>query len=278
MSETDTQELQVRRFLLGQLDEYEYRRIEERVMIDAEYQEHVRVVEEGLIEDYLDGVLSPADETAFEKHFVATARQHRKVMMARVLSTYTSRHAGHTPQSLMGRWSISQRIRSYPVIFAALAVVFVLVISLGIFEGVQLWRESSNRAAAAKQRSEIEHELAQVNSGTIQVPTFRLTLSPLNLRDAYETATVPMPFSAEIIEVRLILAGDVQLRYAAEISKIGTAERYSVAGLVPQPTENGRVVVIRIPSRLLTHGDYRISLHGAAKTTDAGQYQFQVGS
>lgn len=68
MSETDAQELEVRCFLLGQLDEYECGRIEERVMVNAH-------VGEGLIEDYLDGMLDPADQKSIRKHFVATGQQ-----------------------------------------------------------------------------------------------------------------------------------------------------------------------------------------------------------
>jgi hypothetical protein len=169
-------------------------------------------------------------------------------------------------------------IKKNAVVFTSIAAVMLLIIGFGAWQGIRFWRESNE---TARRISEIERELSKLNSSPVEASTYPLVLAPVSTRDANYASTLSMPFSAQIVELRLIVTGTIQLHYTAELSKIGTTERYRVDGLHAQATENGQAVAVRIPSRLLTRGDYRLSLQGTAddgRKKSAGEYNFQVRS
>lgn len=275
MNESGDQERQVRRFLLGQLEEDERQRVEENLIVDDQYREQVLLAEETLIEDYLDEILSKDDYKAFETCFGATAQLRRKVEIASVLRTYGSprvRDADQSqpPASPPKRWSYRLVIKNRPVVFTSIAVAMLLIIGLGTWQGARFWQERK-----------IESELSRLNSSTVEASTFPLALAPLSTRNLNDASTLSMPFSAQIIELRLILTGTIQLHYTVELSKLGTNDKYRIDGLQARATENGQAVVVKIPSHLLTPGAYRLSLQWTAddgRKTDVGEYNFQVHS
>lgn len=61
-----------RRYLLGDAAEDECLALEQEYFKDAGAAERIARVEEDLIEDYLDGRLSPDERDAFERHYLAT--------------------------------------------------------------------------------------------------------------------------------------------------------------------------------------------------------------
>lgn len=282
------QEKQFRRFLLGQLPHQERQRVEETLMVDSDYREQVLLVEETLIEDYLDGVLPADEQKAFETYFLTSAQQRRKVKIARLLHSFDpddvpeSERPEPPPPAPPRPWSRNLTVRNHPVVFTSLVAALLLLIAFAVFQGVRLWRESSERIAAAKQKLEIERELTQLSNTPAQAvsaSTFPLALAPVALRDANEASTLSLPVAAEIVELRLILGREVHAGYRVELSRIGGEETYRIEALHAQTTANGQAVVVRVPSRLLSRGDYKLSLIGIANhgnRTDAGEYLFQV--
>lgn len=284
------QEVQVRRFLLGQLEENERQQVEETLMVDTGYREQVLLVEESLIEDYVDGILPADEQKAFETYFVASTQQRRRVKIARLLNTYSfpdltdSDPPPAPPPSLPRRWPIGLVVRNHPVVFTSVVVASLLLILLGVFQGIRLWRENAQYIEARQRKLEIEQELARLSNtpaNQLTTPTFPLALVPGALRDANNASTLSMPFTSEIIELRLILTGNVYPRYAVELNRVGGEETYRIDGLNGQQTGSGMAVVVRIPSRLLSRGDYKLSLIGIAPNgnkTKIGEYVFAVDS
>jgi hypothetical protein len=290
MTPRGEQEVQVRRFLLGQLDESEQQRVEETLMVDTDYREQILLAEEILIEDYLDGVLPAEEQKAFETHFVASAQQRRKVKLARLLNTFDSSNLQHSDHSAAPRplrrqsWPMTRMVRDHAVMFGCVAAALLLILGFGVFQSQRLWRETRQQDAAQQRKLQIERELTQLSSAAPQdlpASTLALVLAPVALRDPNAASTVSMPFSAEIIELRLILSGNPYSRYMVGLSRIGGTETYRVDGLNAQPAANGQAVVVRIPSRLLSPGDYKLGLIGIAPNgnkCDAGEYVLHVGS
>jgi hypothetical protein len=174
-------------------------------------------------------------------------------------------------------------MRNHPVVFTSLAAVSLLIITLGVFQGIRIWRERTESLEATKQqRLDLERELIRLNGTPTQSAiASTLVLAPVALRNVNDAATLPIPLPAEIIEVRLILSGNIYASYIVEFSKIGATEKFTVENLHAQSMTGGQVVVVRLPSRMLNRGDYRLSLIGLAddrKRAGAGEYQFHVGS
>lgn len=287
MNESSQQEYQVRQFLLGQLEDHERQRFEEELMTSTAYQEEVLIIEEGLIEDYLDGVLPAAEQQAFETNFLASLKQRRRVQIARLLGAYGASKVSDSDQpqptsAPSRRWSIVRGIRNNPVVFTSLAAILLVVIAAVILQGIWSWRENKQRLEATRQRSIIEHELAQLNSIPHEAAsTISLVLAPVTTREAIDTSTLSIPLPAEIVEVRLILTGTTYPRYAVELGSSGTIERFRINELHSHYTANGLAVIVRLPSRLLGRGDYNLSLVGVSddgNQAKAGEYHFQVSS
>lgn len=77
-----------RNYILGTLNDEERSAIEERFMTDDDYFQTLAIVEEDLIQDYVDENLDPADRANFEKLFLHSAENRRKVRFARALRKY----------------------------------------------------------------------------------------------------------------------------------------------------------------------------------------------
>lgn len=279
MNDLSEQDRYARQFLLGQLEGHERQQLEQRLMANMEYQEQMLLAEETLIEDYLGGLLRAEQREQFESRFLVSNPQRRRVSVVRLLSNYGTHKVSCLDQpqqpdlSRPGRWLIGFGNRA--IVFTCLVAGVLLIIGLAVSFIIQSRRDTT-------QRSEIERELVQLNgTPNINASTFPVVLAPVALRDSNDSSTLPIPLPAEFIEVRMIIRQDVTPSYTAELSKSGTAVTFTVTGLQAQSTANGQAVVLRLPSRLLSRGDYKVFLLGVAndgRRTVIGDYRFDVGS
>lgn len=112
MKETNEQE-QLREYVLGKIGEGDERSaVEERLMTDDYYFQKLAMVEEDLIQDYVDENLAPADRASFEKCFLVSAENRQKVKFARALRKYVD-ETNPAPES-----------QRKPTFFAALKAFF----------------------------------------------------------------------------------------------------------------------------------------------------------
>lgn len=81
------------RYLLGLLGEGESARVEERMILDSDFFEQVRIFEDELIEEYLDGSLVDAEKERFVTYFLATPQQLQKLKRAQAIKRYFSESA-----------------------------------------------------------------------------------------------------------------------------------------------------------------------------------------
>lgn len=86
MNEENLQnDLQIRRFLLGEMPEGERAAFEGNFIADEDLFERTRVLEDELIESYARETLSPAEKEKFERVFLATEARRRRVAFARTM-------------------------------------------------------------------------------------------------------------------------------------------------------------------------------------------------
>lgn len=78
-------ETEIRRFLLGEMPEDARAAFEENFIADESLFEQISVAEDELIESYVRGMLSSAEKTGFEKHFLAIESRRRRVVFTRTL-------------------------------------------------------------------------------------------------------------------------------------------------------------------------------------------------
>ena len=131
-------------YLLGTLKDNEIReRIERQIMSDEEFATKIDVVEQELIEQYLDGELSADQARSFEKGFLSTPEGRRHLRLTENLRTYSAGAGNVLPQAKrsMFDWRATPSIQWLR--FAVLAVI-VAAATFGI------WRFASSESATDK--------------------------------------------------------------------------------------------------------------------------------
>jgi hypothetical protein len=83
----DQRDLMVRYLLGGALPEEEQQDIEQRYFDDEDFFEEMELVEQELIDNYLNGRLTQEDQKSFEKHYLAVHWRRRRVELIRALDT-----------------------------------------------------------------------------------------------------------------------------------------------------------------------------------------------
>ena len=136
---TPTPEVQerLRRYLLGQLTDDAREEVEKDLLASAEVFEELLVVEDELVDQYLNESLEAADRSAFENHFLTTPERHDKLRFGRAFNRYLSAHAACAPGRKAS--STSEPRGWIPTLFASPMRIGVLaIIVVGVAFGV--WR------------------------------------------------------------------------------------------------------------------------------------------
>src|SRR5207302_9130576 len=76
---------QIKRYLLGELDDGTRAQVEQKLLSDGEVFEELLVAEDEIIDDYAGGRLDPEERADFEAHFLATPERQQKLRFARAL-------------------------------------------------------------------------------------------------------------------------------------------------------------------------------------------------
>jgi hypothetical protein len=90
---------EIRRYLLGQLDEASGERLELRLISEPEVVEEFDVVVDELIDDYVAGELSEVDRQKAESHFLVAPERQEKLVLARALRTFVHKNRKASPQT-----------------------------------------------------------------------------------------------------------------------------------------------------------------------------------
>jgi hypothetical protein len=302
MESSSTNEVLIRRYLLGDVSEEERAEIEERFFADDDFYQSLLVAEDDLIYDYLRGAMDAKDRRLMEEQITASPRRRQKVELVKGLM-----QAANVTES-EGELSLWQRLRDFFAPSRALQfamAAMVLALAFGVYF---LLRQSSDlrgevarleqqrerdRQAAIERDKESERQLereraraeelsAQLESereekerlaeearrrqAEEQLSTQSLTLLP-TARDRSDAERIVVNKNTARITIRLDLEGDLRYRsYRAEV-------RASAGNLVWNQTaqSNRKAVVIQLPAGVLSDGEYEVMLKG-----DAGNGQFEV--
>lgn len=147
----------IREYLLGRLPEEESEEIETRLLTDAEFAKALDVIEDEILEDYIDGNLSQSEKQAVEEHFLRPPERKRKLWFLRLLRSHVSKES----QTQRG-WGLLSYVRSNWKMAGGFAALLFLTTSLGIYS-VELSRnlqfEKDNLEAIRRQNTELQKDL-----------------------------------------------------------------------------------------------------------------------
>ena len=150
----------LREFLLGSIDEEARERVEDVFLTDSQTRERLLIVEQELIEEYLEGTLTTADKEKFLSRYAQTAEQRRKLRITKSIKDWAIKESSLTqtvPATVSTRSRLHARLRLKPAFVVPIAVAAVILIVVAAF-----WL--SKRTEERRRHLAIEQELAQLNA------------------------------------------------------------------------------------------------------------------
>lgn len=235
---TSTPEIQdqIRRYLLGELDNGVRAEVEQRLLSDGEVFEELLVAEDEIIDDYASGRLDPEERAAFEAHFLATPERQQKLRFARALHRHALNLANE--RETIKHPVIRSLWLGRPGLSWAATTVAVLALIVGT-----VWFLRS-RTAPPK-----------------TFATLTLIINQSTRAEGAPIATVRLPLGADALKLFLRLPGSVPpaSRYRVMLeADNGETRPLEIAG------QDGESIALVIAVTQLKRGQYVLKLFGTA--------------
>ena len=282
-------DVEARRFLLGQLPPAEQGRIEELAFENPQTFNFLESVEDDLIDEFIKGELSAIEEKQFNDHFLSLPDRRNNLRISRLLQ----QHFGTVPNL---PWF--KRQRTWVAVLAALAlVIFAVWIFNRIWESrkpVPVQAGSDRPATTPSPSFKVSPSLesaqtpAQVeNKPKISPEKQRRSTSlavlspsavPRQIGEGVQQLTLAPDSLTITVELALINRKNFQV-YEAELKK-GETVLQQWPNLKAERLTSGKALKIEVPASLLKQQDlYVIVVNGASakgKKELVASYPFQV--
>jgi hypothetical protein len=281
MKEPDQEQQRlITQYLLGELDEAGCQLVEERLFTDGEYKEAVLMVEDELVERYVAGALAEHERERFVSHYLSTPRQRQKVKMSAALNRYANSPVpaqvtpAAPPRRPAGRLgSVLDFFRTGNTALRFSAAAAVLVVLVGGAWAIMAWRSGALRRELISLNN--SHDLRLSPGPSV----YAVGLSPGGLRGGGEMKRVTIPDGTRVVQLRLELSAEQHPAYQVVLQMVGGEETFRLEDLRATVIEGRRTLVLQVPARLLTHGDYTLRLLGQsapAQYEELNDYTFRV--
>ena len=129
MALVEKDEAVIRSYLLGELSEEEVQALEQRVMCDDEFSDRVLMIEDAMVEEYIDAKLETRHRERLESLLLSTPQGEEQLRFTRALKEYATKARPSVPMVAADRswW----RFRP-PTPAWALAVAAVILLTAGV--------------------------------------------------------------------------------------------------------------------------------------------------
>jgi hypothetical protein len=258
----------MRSYLLGVLNADRKTQLEERILSAPEAYEELLIVEEELIDHYVAGGLSNAEQQQFETHFLVTAERQKNLRFGQLLKRYVSSHPfpvaaiPHVENSAPAKKSFMFSVLpagSRPVLVFCVTGVVLLGVAVLFWLG---YRRPPSR-------------LAQPHIDPVVV----VTLAPGSITTRNATAPqVNVPPKGYNLKLELELANPSFRNYKSELFREN--KPVQTRGELRMETKGEQYFVpLTITGEMLSPGEYEVKLSGVLESgADAfiEKYSFRV--
>ncbi len=300
-----TNEVLMRRYLLGDLPREERGRLEESYLSDAQVFEELTAIQNDLIDAYVRGELEEGERQQFEAEYFRSPQRRQRVEFARALNqvlTAARRAAPAQPGSLWNRILAAFSLpRTAPrLAFSIAAILLVASISWLTLQNQRL-RAGLRQALAAQAELRREQDTLRQHIAELEVSPNRkapanqaasevaqieppvgpgLRLYPGVARDAAggQNTLVLSPTASEF-HLQLMLEDAEYQTYEAVLLTSEWKEILRTKNLHSQSISGSVVISWRLPARAIESGDYVVQLIGQTakgKRDDLESYSFRV--
>jgi len=269
----------VREYLLGFLAAEEQDRIERRFLADSGFENLVAVIEDEMIEEYMEGALPRGERRAIEEHFLLPPERQRKLQFARALRSRLQSQAEPAMEAERNGWR-RLPFRWPPMLFAGASAALVAVVVMAgsaLYIGrlnQNLKKEiEANKVAQAVLQAELTGERERIK--LLEAAGELLTVVPIQ---ANRSTTTPWHIVTPNAETRWIKASiplvDELPPFSVVIRTEAGIEISTTSGLQPDFRDGGKQLVFYIPAQHLLLGQYIITLTAGHGTHE--KYKFTV--
>jgi hypothetical protein len=259
----------IREYLLGRLDNNAelVEAIDEQVLTNPRFSETIEVIEDEIIEEYLERSLSAGDARAVEEHFLRPPERQRMLRSARLLKHQLSR------ASVSSEGVTSSRVRKFPAYrtlaeLAAAVLVIVSSVSLINLRGELqvVVRESGQRLDQERQRAEALRHQLDAALGLAHPATAMLSLLEPGIRrgDA-QLPELTVGTGTRTIHVEIALPSATPELYSVQLESGGQTV-WSADKIVPFTARAGALLMFDFPAGVLRLGQSRFVVRTGSRT------------
>jgi hypothetical protein len=274
----------IRQYLLGRLNDQDGLEdsLSLQMLADDELSEIADVIEDEIIEDYLDGTLSATEKKAVEEYFLSPVERKEKLRFAELLRDHLASKADVFAEKTAGilseaneratgkepRFSASPAPRSYVRTSCEIAVLALICVLSFIYIKRVRYGLQSQIDVSRKDQARLEDELAQERSLSgrltqrlqeLQPPVATLTFSASVFRGLEARSVKIWPFTQRVRVTIVGVFGDgcCDVRLETKAGK----QIWTQAGITP--TSGG--LQFEVPDQEITTGDYRLVVRSQAR-------------
>jgi hypothetical protein len=274
---TDRDDTEIRRYLLGELEDEPAAALERDYFAHEELFDRVWAAEEDLVEEYLDDRLSAHQRERFERHYLTSPGHRDRVAMARELRSRQAASVASTPASPTRQAAIDLASRGWPTAWrwAAAFAAALLVLAVGALWMVRSASRAQPPPAVSAGEPARPPQPSPNATPTPRTPvTIAVVLSALTVRGADDPASVTIPQGTDLVVLHL--EGDRSAprfdRGRASLRTVSGKEIWSGSAVAGAPPSLARVDV---PADRLTADDYIVTLlETAASGAEVERYRY----
>ena len=313
MTNFNEQAVEIRQFLLGKLDDERAAQLEERIFVEPDIAEEVRIIESELIADYQLGNLSREERSCFEKKYLSSPAGRRMVEDEKALNEFISAKCETSIEvrsngvssaktqialpateanSLSGSEEklkpkdglarVHALFTARPIRAYSLLIVSLLLLAVGSWLLVgKVLRPSDGDDLALARRLAIEDEVARLNSESAASPrgveVAEVNLIPTQRNGGAMSRVVVNGNNRDgLIKLRLNLMQSSAASYRAVFLDDRRQELFAIPRVTARNTSEGPQVWLFVPGKYLKRGDYQIDLSVSGKNEESEGYAFRV--
>ncbi|HEY3056496.1 MAG TPA: hypothetical protein VGK31_11260 [Thermoanaerobaculia bacterium] len=262
------------RYLLGEVSDKERAELEQKYFSDDEVFEQLVDAQEDLVDAYLSGDLTPLRRKRFEERFLATESGSDSVKFAGALRQMIA--ARQTPPVRRARFEMRTLAIAASAAFVVFLAAWIIVSSSQRREPTTVARQAP--PAAQKQATTGPAPQQAPASPLRETPVVTLLLTPGSTRDSDVVPPLELRAAPQFVRLELVLEDNRYDSYRAELQDVEGRRLWEEASLQPEPARTGKMIVMRVPAKLIPPGDYIVLLHGIRKGTarEISNYTFTV--
>lgn len=274
MKELRQEQVVIRQYLLGELDDDDRQQVEQRLLTERDYKEEVLIAEDELLEDFIAGALEERERELFLKNYLSAPLQKRKLTIAQALNKYAA--SAPRPDERESWWQkLIDALRPRQRLLQIAGVLIVMLAILGSWWVFQAWRRQT-------QQAQLQAELERLNGPRSTVleagdSVASLQLSPLSVREEGGTEVLTITNRTQFVQLRLVLASGQYQNYKAVLKNSRNEVILNLDQLAVRA--NSSMLVLQLPATVFNNDDYTLTLARLktnAMPEEIGDYSFRA--